>query len=617
MRPFLAALCIPMGLIVTAAAQAENGLPGPLGVPSRFSQATAYVSMKTVPSQAQVAPGGVFHVALVFTIAQGWSFYAPDPGGSADFTPLGAKVAVNYGSLQGATVLWSPASPHQTDLGGRTVTTYGYSGKATAYVPLSVPAKLEHGPKKLTFTVEGQACSDDGAKCLNIRLEDSVDVNVGAVSVADPAWDTALASGLAEATPTGQPKTAGLSPSAITATTGPPLATGAALGLAVLAGLILNVMPCVLPVIPLRIVSLAELARQSRRRLVGLGLAFAGGILLFFVALAGVNVVLRLATSRAFDWGRHFQSSAFRIGMAMLIVALAVNLLGAFTVLVPRRLAGLEAHTRRGGYLGSLGMGLMMAILATPCSFALLVLTLAWAAVQPLWLGSVAILLVGVGMAAPHAILAGLPGLLARLPRPGRWMELLKQSMGFALLLVALWLVSTLSSDTRVARAIGCAVMLSFGLWIWGSWLPYDASGKAKVLVRGGAVALAVAAGWWLLRAPQPMATEFAPYDESRIATAMAAGQTVLVDFTAAWCLSCKIVDMQIYNDRFIAEAMKARNVLAMRGDVTTADLPANKLLYEQLKGAPPLTVIFRPHRPPIRLEGKFSRKELIAALDR
>ena len=597
MRLFFIALCISMGWIATAFAQVESGLQGPMGVPSRFSQATAYVSMKTVPSQAQVTPGGVFHVALVFTIAQGWSFYAPDPGGSADFKPLGAKVAVNPGNLQGATVLWSPASPHQTGLGATTVTTYGYSRKAAAYVTFSVPANLGQGPKKLTFTVEGQTCSDDGAKCLNIHLEDSVDVNVAAVSMPNPAWDTTLASGLAEATPTGQPRTVGLSPSIFAVTTGPPLATGAALGLAILAGLILNVMPCVLPVIPLRIVSLAELARQSRRRLVGLGLAFAGGILLFFVALAGINVILRLATSRAFDWGRHFQSPAFRIGMAMLIVALAVNLLGAFAVLVPRRLAGLETHTHRGGYLGSLGMGLMMAILATPCSFALLVLTLAWAAVQPLWLGSVAILLVGVGMAGPHAILAGLPGLLARLPRPGRWMELLKQSMGFALLLVALWLFSTLSSDTHVARVIGCAVILSFGLWVWGNWLPYDASVKAKALVRGGAVMLMVATGWWLLRAPRPMATEFAPFDESRIATATAAGRMVLVDFTADWCLSCKIVDMQIYNDRSIAEAMKARNVLAMRGDVTTADLPANKLLYEQFKGAPPLTVIFSAWR--------------------
>jgi thiol:disulfide interchange protein DsbD len=258
----------------------------------------------------------------------------------------------------------------------------------------------------------------------------------------------------------------------------------------------------------------------------------------------------------------------------------------------------------------------MTAILATPCSFAILVLALAWAQVQAIWLGSLTIILIGVGMAGPHAMLAGVPELLRRLPRPGRWMELLRQSMGFVLLLVAVWLISTLSSDTHVARVIGYAVVLAFCLWVWGSWLRYDASLGAKVIVRGLAVGLAVGAGVSLLRSAKAMATEFKPFDKDKIASARAAGRTVLVDFTAAWCLSCKIVDLQIYDDPAVAAELKARGVLAVRGDVTTADLPANRLLYEELRGAPPLTVIFPPAGQPVRLEGKFSKARLLEALD-
>ena len=597
------------------AAAAEGPFAGPLGLPSRFSEAAAHMSMRVVPSHAQVPPGQTFHVALELAIADGWAYYAPQPGGTAEFSPLGASITAVGRDLKAGAALWPPSKPHQTNLGDKTVTTNVYSGRIVAYVPITVPGGIAAGARRLTFAAAGQICSEDGAKCLNLRLEDTTEVIVGAAPVPNSAWDSAISSGLADAKPAGalEGRTREFAPPGAP---GPQLTVGGGLGLAILAGLILNIMPCVLPVIPLRIVSLAELARQSRRRLLGLGSAFAAGIMLFFVALAAVNAVLRLAATRAFDWGRHFQLPSFRIGMALLMVALAANLLGAFTVLVPRRLAGLEAQQRRGGYLGSLGMGLMMAILATPCSFAILVLALAWAQVQPLWLGSLAIVLMGAGMAAPHAMLAAAPGLLSRLPRPGRWMELLRQSMGFALLLVAVWLVSTLSSDAHVARVIGYAVVLAFCLWAWGSWVGYDASLAAKVAVRGLAVALAVAAGMWLLRPARPVATAFEPFDEGRIASARAAGRTVLVDFTAAWCLSCKIVDLQVYDDPAVAAGLKARGVLAMRGDVTTADLPANRMLYEELKGAPPLTVIFPSAGATIRLEGKFSKARLFEALD-
>jgi thiol:disulfide interchange protein len=575
--------------------------------------APTLLSASAVASGTQVHPGQTFHVAVVMHVAEGWVFYSPSPGGGK-FTPLPADIAARADSWPTGAVLWPPDREHPTNVGDAVVATFVYTGQAVAYVPVTVSANARTGKVEIQVAVTGQVCSEKEFQCVPVHATSTVKVQVGPAAVANEAWSESMRTGLASAKPADQLRAAvSLQTGSVRASR---LSIWGGLGLALLAGLIMNVMPCVLPVIPIRILSVVELARQSRRRFVTVGLAFAAGVALFFVALAAVNVVLHLAMGKTLDWGRHFQSVPFRLGMAFVVVAVAANLFGVFTVLVPRRLAALGDRPRSQGHLASLGMGLMMAILATPCSFAILVLAFAWAQLQPLWLGSLAIVLIGVGMAAPHALLATMPGLLDRLPRPGRWMELLRQAMGFVLLGVAVWLIGTLSSDTAVARAAAYAVVLVFCLWAWGTWVRYDWSRWAKLILRGLAAALAVAAGVWLLSPPHAMAVKFQPFDQPRIAQANGAGQIVLVDFTASWCLSCKVVDYLIYNRPEVARELAARNVLAMRGDVTAADAPANALLYDTLRGAPPLTVIFPPSGPPIRLEGKFSRQDLTAALD-
>jgi len=158
--------------------------------------------------------------------------------------------------------------------------------------------------------------------------------------------------------------------------------------------------------------------------------------------------------------------------------------------------------------------------------------------------------------------------------------------------------------------------VLVFCLWVWGTLVRYDWPSSIKVAVRGLAVALAVAAGGWMFAPPRGGAVKFQPFDEQRIEQATRGGQIVLVDFTAAWCLSCKMVDYLIYDRPEVARELQSCGVLAMRGDVTSSEAPANGLLYDRLRGAPPLTVIYPPSGPPIRLEGEFSRRDLSRALD-
>jgi thiol:disulfide interchange protein DsbD len=497
---------------------------------------------------------------------------------------------------------------------------YVYKGRIRVYVPITVPAGVEGGQHEIRLTLQGGLCEEKGV-CLVLRddVTDASTVTVGPRAVANPAWwkDADVA-----AARTVEQLKAARQAAEVSTPAAEPAETATVvkyLALALLAGLILNVMPCVLPVIPLRVLSIVQMAGESRRRYVTLGLTFAAGVLLFFVAVAGVNVALRLTVGRALRWSEHYQLPAVRIALTMVVVALAANLFGLFHVVVPRRVAAMGAGERkRQGHLASLGMGLMLAILATPCTFAVLTGTLAWAQLQPLWLATLAFVLIGVGMAAPHALLCAFPQLVRRLPKPGRWMELLKQTMGFLLLLAGVYLLSTLGDDPYPAWVAGFAVILAMGLWVWGTWVRYDAPLVRKIAARGIVAGVVIAAGWWMLPPPKPLAVPFEPFDPARITELRDDGYLVLLKFTASWCTSCKVVDATVYNNQHVAEALRERGVVAIKADVTNLDSAASKYMKQRFdRSAPPLTVILSAgDGPPVLLEGQFPKDKLLDALN-
>jgi thiol:disulfide interchange protein DsbD len=376
-----------------------------------------------------------------------------------------------------------------------------------------------------------------------------------------------------------------------------------ALVLAFLAGLILNVMPCVLPVIPLKVLSIFEQAKESKRRCIALGLSFCLGILLLFTALAVLNIVLRLGYGRVFQWGDHFRSPSFLVAMSLLMVVLSMFCFGVFTISVPTAIAGRAGAGK--GYFGSVGMGFLAAILSTPCSFAMLTAAFAWAQTQNLAMASVVIIMIGVGMATPYAILTSMPSLLKHLPKPGRWMELFKQAMGFMLLAVAVWLVTVLP-EARKARVLNFAVVLAFCVWMWGGWVNISTRPVKRRIVRIAAVVIAVIVGWQFLAGPAGEPIDWQGYDVDLIETALAEEQPVLIRFTAEWCLSCKTVEKTVYARDDIAELVKSKGVLAIKADTTTAGNPATVAL-EKVYNEPgvPVSIFFVPGRDvPERLHG-------------
>lgn len=572
------------------------------------------LEIRLVPSHESVEPGDTFNVAVDMDIAEKWVYYGPQPGTDAQFV-IAARMEVSAAPLEVGEVLWPPAQPYEYDLGDRVITVNSFRGRAVAYVPLTVPEETPKGEYTVEVTLLGQVCGGPDDVCLNLEGDRSIkggtSVRVGDQSTANAAWsdDPQISGGLAAATPT--------SPATPRAT-GDDMTLWAGLALAVLAGLILNIMPCVLPIIPLRIYSLVQMGGQSRRRYVTLGLAFAGGMMLFFIALAVANLVLKLAIGTAFNWSQQWQSRPVRIAMGLVLVVVAASLFDLFTVTVPRKLAAYEGrHNLSGGHLSSAGMGLMMAILATPCSFGILLAALAWGQTQTLAVGTAVFLLIGAGMAAPHVALAAFPKLLDRLPKPGRWMELMKQSMGFLLLLVAIWLLSTLAEKSYPFWVAGYAVVLAMALWMWGRWVRYDSPLGAKLVVRGIAVVLAVTAGWWMLSPPKALAVEFAPFKQSAIAEARQEDRPVVLKFTASWCVSCVWIDNTVYRDEALPEELQRRDVLMMVADVTDADSSAAAYMRDRFGKAPPLTVVFPPgDGEPIELTGKYDSDDLLEAID-
>ena len=389
-----------------------------------------------------------------------------------------------------------------------------------------------------------------------------------------------------------------------------------ALGLAFLAGLSLNIMPCVWPVLPLIVMRIVEQAKQSRRTSVLMGFAFCAGILLFFACLAAANIILQVSFSTVLQWGDQFRNPDFVAGMSLLLVVLALFMFGIFSISIPSGIAGKTGSGK--GYAGALGMGFLAAILSTPCSFAILAAAFAWAQTQPLPLASIAMMVIGLGMALPYAVLTSMPDLLKRLPRSGQWMELFKQAMGFVLLVIAVKLIAALPEARRMG-VLYFAVTLAFCVWMWGGWVGYGSKLSHKLIVRIIAVIVAVAAGLLFLTAPAAQIIDWQKYDSNLIETAKADNRPVLIKFTADWCLSCQVVEKTVYRRGDIAKLIKEKNVLAIKGDTTVSDYPAT-IALKNVYNEPgvPVSILFVPgQKEPVIWRGLAFTGELKTTLEK
>ncbi len=384
-----------------------------------------------------------------------------------------------------------------------------------------------------------------------------------------------------------------------------------ALLLALLGGLLLNLMPCVFPVLSLKALNLARHAHQAPGAVRAHGLAYTAGVLTCFTVVAGVLIALR-AAGQHIGWGFQLQSPAFVTLLAYLLFAFGLSLSGAFTF--GGSLMGVgSAWADRSGHVGSFATGALAVVVATPCTAPFMGAALGFALTQN-WLISLAVFqMLGLGLALPYLVLSFRPGLLRFLPRPGPWLEHGKQLLAFPLYATVAWLLWVLGQQTGpdgVAAALAGMILLVFALWLGQA--TRAAGFRWRWAGRLGAVlALALALG--LTRWPGVDATSVADRPDSsalawesfspaRLTELQAAGRPVFVNFTAAWCITCLVNERVALNSVRVAAELAARGVTVLKADWTHRDPEITQALAGFGRGGVPLYVLYppRPAKPVI-----------------
>jgi suppressor for copper-sensitivity B len=385
------------------------------------------------------------------------------------------------------------------------------------------------------------------------------------------------------------------------------------LPLALLGGLLLNVMPCVLPVLSIKLLSVAGQGGKSRGA-VRLGfIATAAGVLLSFLALAGVMVALKSA-GLAVGWGMQFQEPLFLIGMVALLTLFAANLWGFFEVPLPQWLAGLASAGDGHVLLGNIATGAFATLLATPCSAPFLGTAIGFAlAAGPAQI-FVVFLALGIGLASPYLLVALMPRLVLWLPKPGRWMLGLRRVLGLALAGTALWLLSVLVAQTgwRAALAVG-ALMGGAAAALWLLRAP-----QARRVVPAALFAAAFLVPALLSAPPSTGAADafWQPFDQAAIDRLVGEGHVVFVDVTAEWCLTCKLNKELVIAAPEVNARLTAPGVVAMRADWTRpSDVIAAYLRGFGRYGIP-FNAVYGPHAPHgLALSEILTTGQVLAAL--
>jgi thiol:disulfide interchange protein/DsbC/DsbD-like thiol-disulfide interchange protein len=388
---------------------------------------------------------------------------------------------------------------------------------------------------------------------------------------------------------------------------------------ALLGGLILNLMPCVFPVLAIKILAFAShdaspLARRTQ------GLAYTAGVVISFMALGGLLLTLR-AGGEQLGWGFQLQSPAVIAGLALLFTALALNLAGWLRVghWVPSGLAGLQLkHPAAEAFLS----GMLAVVIASPCTAPFMGASLGYALTLPGLEALVLFAALGFGLALPYVLASFVPAVGRWLPRPGAWMKTLQQFLAFPMAATVVWLVWVMGHLSGVDGAAGLLLLiLSLCLLVWSLGL----TGHTRLFFASVSVAacalLAALLSTTQFSVAQPSVAArgqaWTPWSPAAVETALQQGRPVFVDFTAAWCITCQVNKKTTLSDDSVKAAFTARNVTLLRADWTRRDPAITQALQELGRSGVPVYVLYAPGRAPQLLSEILSPREVLDALAR
>ncbi|WP_043337991.1 protein-disulfide reductase DsbD family protein [Belnapia moabensis] len=366
------------------------------------------------------------------------------------------------------------------------------------------------------------------------------------------------------------------------------------LGFALLGGFLLNLMPCVFPILAMKAMALARLSGAARREVRVHAASYTAGVLACLLALAGLLIGLRSAGVAA-GWGFQFTAPAFVAGLAWLMLAVGLNLSGVYAIGGAAGAgAGLAA---RGGHAGSFFTGALAVLVATPCTAPFMAAAVGAALALPPAETLLVFAALGLGLAAPYALLGVFPGLAARLPRPGGWMEALRQGLAFPMYGAAAWLAWVLAQQSGpdgLLLLLGGAVLIGFAAWALG--LAQRGGGRIGRVLAGAAAIGALALLPGLAAAPPASASTEArgeAWSATRVAALQAEGRPVFVNLTAAWCITCKVNERLVLQSGAVQAAFAGRNLAYLTGDWTQGDPVIGALLREHGREGVPLYLLY------------------------
>ena len=385
--------------------------------------------------------------------------------------------------------------------------------------------------------------------------------------------------------------------------------------LALLGGLILNLMPCVFPVLGIKILGFVNQAGADRRKVTLHGLVFALGVLVSFWVLAGALLALR-AGGRELGWGFQLQEPGFVFVLAALLLVFALNLSGLFEVGLSATGVGAQLQ-RQSGYAGSFFTGVLATVVATPCSAPFLAPALGAALALSAAESLAVFTAIALGLAVPYLLLSAFPAAVKFLPRPGAWMETFKQLMAFPLYATVgflVWVLAGQTPDTGLLKVLFGLVLVAMAAWAYGRWTQHGGSAARRrfgVTLAVVLLAAGVTVGW-----PRPPDLTWEQWSPETVAKLRAEGKTLYVDFTARWCATCQSNKAVVFSSQKVRAALRAHGVVLLKADWTSRDAQITEALAAFHRSAVPFDLIYAPGRAdPILLPELLTPDIVLAAL--
>lgn len=585
-------------------------------LPVSLAKAPYLEGSRLLVSHTKVPVGGGGELVAVLNVKRRHHIQDPDPGVEGF---IGSRLFIE--AVDGLALkdpIWP--KPREKDVPG-IGKVREQSGEVVVRIPFTIAdEKFEPRPLRLRTLLQYQVCKDEGECYPPEMAEGFFEFEViAAGGNGERNGDPLLAKLAAPPAPGEQPARPAAPAGGATAPAGsaskPPLSLFVVFLFAFLGGVILNVMPCVLPVISLKIFSFMQQAGENPGRVLRMGLVYAVGILASFAGLAAIMVALDI------PWGGLMQQPEYVIIMSAVVFAFALSLLGVFELKLPGVVENVAGSvTTREGYGGAFLNGLMATALATPCVGPFLGTAMGILVQLPPAVRGAGIMTVGVGLALPYVLLSAFPGWLKFMPRPGNWMIVFKQIMGFVLLATVVWLLwvlAALVAPEQLVATLAFLVAVAFACWliglltfsssparIYGTW-----TGATAALVIGWFVSFGVLGDGSMGGAP-PAAENVAiaatatgeptwlPWRMGLAEELSEKGYTVYVDFTAKWCLTCQTNKKVVLHTDAIMEQFRKQNVVALLADFTRRNPEIKAELRKYNRAGVPLNIVVPAGRP-------------------